>query len=348
MMKEATVEHIAIDLGSRESQICRRNAAGDIVEERRCATSALETYLTGQPSAHVVMETRTEAFRIADLARGHGHDVCIVPATLVRSLGVGQRGLKNDVRDARVLSEASCRMALPTVHLPSVTSREWKAICTSREALVKTRTQLISRVRSYLRGRRATGLRATPESLPAKVRTRLTEDVEGLPGHLERVLVVLECLNAEIARADVELKQLAVDGDRTRRLMTVPGVGPVTAVRFVAAVDRIERFPNAARLASYLGLIPGERTTGFRTKRTHLTRAGAPQVRWALGQAAWSLYLRRREDPMVRWAKQVAARRGPHVAITALARKLAHVLYALWKHATVYDPLRHGSASAAA
>jgi hypothetical protein len=60
-------------------------------------------------------------------------------------------------------------------------------------------------------------------------------------------------------------------------------------------------------------------------------------VRWALGQAARSLYLHRPKDPMVLWAKQVAARRGAQVAIMALARKLAHVLYALWKHNTIYD-----------
>jgi transposase len=205
---------------------------------------------------------------------------------------------------------------------------------------------LISGVRSDVRSRLSTRLRATPESLSRHVRQRLLETVDGLPAHLERVLVVLDCLNEQIAAADVELKRLAANDERTRRLMTVPGVGPVTAVRFVAAVDRIERFPTAARLASYLGLIPGERTTGFRTKRTHLTRAGAPQVRWALGQAAWSLYLRRREDPLACWAKQVAACRGPQIAITALARKLAHVLYALWKHATVYDPLHTVKAAA--
>jgi transposase len=125
-----------------------------------------------------------------------------------------------------------------------------------------------------------------------------------------------------------------------QRSMTVPGVGPVTAARFVAAVDDVRRFPTAATVASYLGLIPGENTTGFRTKRTRLTRAGAPQVRWALGQAAWSLYRHRPSDPMVQWAKQIAARRGAQVAITALARKLAHVLYALWKHETTYDPAR--------
>jgi transposase len=161
-----------------------------------------------------------------------------------------------------------------------------------------------------------------------------------LPAHLERILVVLETLREQIAQADTELKVLARADDRMRRLMTVPGVGRVTAARFVAALDNVARFPNAASVASYLGLIPGENTTGFRAKRTRLTRAGAPQVRWALGQAAWSLYLHRPADPMVQWAKQVVARRGKQVAIMALARKLAHVLYALWKHETTYDPAR--------
>lgn len=287
-----------------------------------------------------MIETCTEAFRLAGIAQRHGHDVRVVAATLVRSLGVGQRGLKNDVRDARILSEASCRIDLPSVHIPTVVSQEVKAICVSREALIRTRTQLVNRVRSYLRSRIGHRLRATPETLPAKARRALLDDSEGLPADLERVLVVLETLREQIARADAELKALARADVRMARLMSVPGVGPVTAARFVAAVDDVDRFPSAASVASYLGLIPGENTTGFRTKRTRLTRAGAPQVRWALGQAAWSVDIRRTQDPMVHWAKQVAARRGVQVAIMALARKLAHVLYALWKHGTTYDPAR--------
>jgi transposase len=202
------------------------------------------------------------------------------------------------------------------------------------------RTQLVNRVRSYLRSRIGQRLRATPETLPAKARQALLADPEGLPDHLERILVVLETLREQIALADAELKMLARADVRMRRLMTVPGVGPVTAARFVAAIDDSDRFRNAASVASYLGLIPGEDSTGFRTKRTRLTRAGAPQVRWALGQAAWSVYLRRPQDPMVQWAKQVAARRGAQVAIMALARKLTHILYALWKHESSYDPAR--------
>jgi transposase len=334
------MNHIGIDLGSRESQVCVRNSAGDIVEEARRPTRTLGPWLATQSPARVIVETCTEAFRLAAIARQHGHEVRVVAATLVRSLGVGQRGLKNDLRDARVLSEASCRIELPSVHIPTVASQEVKAICVSREALVRVRTVLVNRVRSYVRTRLGHPLRATPDTLPAKVRQALEADVEGLPGHVERVLVVLEALREQIDEADRELKTLAQEDIRMRRLMTVPGVGPVTSTRFVAALDDVHRFPDAASVASYLGLIPGENTTGFRTKRTHLTRAGSPQVRWALGQAAWSLYRHRPKDPMVQWAKQIATRRGPQVAITALARKLAHVLYAMWKHETTYDSTR--------
>jgi transposase len=334
------MDHIAIDLGSKESQVCVRNGSGEIIEEARRRTIELGPWLAARQTARVVLETCTEAFRVAGIAQRHGHEVRVVAATLVRSLGVGQRGLKNDVRDARILSEASCRIDLPSVHIPTVASQEVKAVCVSREALVRMRTQLVNRVRSYVRSRIGHPLRATPDTLPAKVRRALLDDAEGLPAHLERVLVVLDTRREQIALADAELKTLAQEDVRMRRLMTVPGVGPVTAARFVAALDDVDRFPTAASVASYLGLIPGENTTGFRTKRTRLTRAGAPQVRWALGQAAWSLYLHRPRDPMVQWAKQVALRRGAQVAITALARKLAHVLYAMWKHGTSYDPAR--------
>ena len=282
------MEHIGVDLGGKESQVCVRSAEGAILEEARWPTRGLERFFASRPPGRVIVETCTEAFRIADAAQRHGHEVRVVAATLVRSLGVGQRGLKNDVRDARLLSEASCRMELPSVHVPSVGSREMKALCTSREALVKARTQLVSRIRSYLRSRIGQPMRATPNSLLPKVRRALLASSEGLPEHVDRLLAVVEALNEQIASADRELKELAAHDERAKRLMTVPGVGPVTATRFVAAIDRIDRFPNASAVASYLGLIPGENTTGFRTKRTRLTRAEAPQVRWALGQGASS------------------------------------------------------------
>jgi transposase len=169
------------------------------------------------------------------------------------------------VRDAQTLREASCRIDLPSVHMPTVASQEVNAIGVSREALVRMRTALINRGRSDVRSRLGHTLRATPDTLPAKVRQALLTDAEGLPAHLERVLVVLETLCEQITEADRELKSVAQADARMRRLMTVPGVGPVTSARFVAALDEVERVPSAASVASYLGLIPGEHTTGFRT-----------------------------------------------------------------------------------
>src|SRR5690242_19544905 len=131
------MDHIAIDLGGRESQVCVRTIDGVVVEEQRCRTGALAAYLARRSPSRVVLETCSEAFAVADSAIAAGHQVRVVPATLVRSLGVGARGIKTDRRDAQVLSEVSCRIDLPSVHIPSAEARQVKAMCTMRDSLVR-------------------------------------------------------------------------------------------------------------------------------------------------------------------------------------------------------------------
>lgn len=328
------MEHIAIDLGGRESQVCVRSAEGTILEEKRCRTETLGTYLKKRPASLVVMETCTEAFGVADVAKALGHEVRVVPATLVRSLGVGARGVKTDRRDAQALSAASCRMELPGVHVPSKRSRTWKAMYASRDVLVTSRTRLTNRVKAWMRGERLTLRqgRSAP-TLPAKVR----ELVEEVPAHVEQLLVVIEAMNEQIAEMDRELEDLAEKDPVCQRLMSVPGVGPQTSIRFVATLDDVSRFETAHEVQSYLGLTPGEHTTGFRPVRTSLTKAGAPRTRWVLVQAAWCAMRTRRSDPMVQWALEVARRRGRQVATVALARKIAGILFAIWRDGSSYD-----------
>jgi hypothetical protein len=105
---------------------------------------------------------------MATKAQQHGHDVRVVAATLVRALGVGQHGLNNDQRDARTLSEASCRIELPWVHMPSAVSQEVNAIGVSREALIKVRTTLVSRVRSDVRSRAVSRCERRPTVCPKR------------------------------------------------------------------------------------------------------------------------------------------------------------------------------------
>jgi transposase len=285
-----------------------------------------------------VLETSAEAFFVADAALAHGHQVRVVPATLVRALGVGERGIKTDQRDARKLSEVSTRIDLPTVHVPSMGSRERKALCNSRMNLLATRTKLINFVRGRLRATALVLPRRSPNTFPALVRQALLQHPDGLAVHLQRVLTVIETLNEQLKAADQELLSIAEHDPVCRRLMTVPGVGPVIAIRFVAVVDEPDRFKSAHQLMSYVGLTPGENSSSLRTQRTGITKAGASDLRFALVQGAWTLLRCRPSEPMTQWALQIAERRNRKVAVTALARKLVGVLWAMWQHQTDYDP----------
>ena len=331
------MDHVAIDLGGRESQICVRRADGTVVEQRRVRTGELPAYLQGRAASRVIVETCSEAFWVADAAQGAGHQVRVVPASLAPTLGIGARRIKTDRRDAQVLSEVSCRIDLPSVHIPRPAARAAKTLCGMRDGLVRSRTLLINTVRGWLRtqGRRlATGAVLT---FGPRVREALGA---ALPGYVDRQLQLIEHLHAAIADADREVRALAEADPVARRLRTVPGVGPVTAVRFIAAIDDRTRFAGAHAVEAYVGLVPGQDSSGDRTRHLGITKAGSPALRWCLVQAAHSAKRTLPSGPLRDWVDAVAQRRGRQVAVVALARKLTGILFALWRDETVYDPGR--------
>jgi transposase len=338
------MDHIAIDLGGKESQLCIRDALGAVIEERKVATNALKKFLAKRSPSRVIVETCAEAFAIADAARQTGHEVRVVPCSLVRSLGVGARGVKTDRRDAQVLSEVSCRIDLPSVHIPSALSRERKTLAGMREALVGSRTKLINTVRGWMRTQTQRVRSGGVETFPRRVREHYNAFEIALPRFVERQLVAIEQLTEQVREADEALEQIAVEDVTCQRLMTVPGVGPVTAIRFAAAIDVVGRFGGAHELESYLGLVPGEYSSSERQRRTAITKAGPAKLRWALVQAAWGARRSRRPDPLVAWSLQVEQRRGKRVALVALARKLAGIMYAIWRDGTTYQPMRSAAA----
>ncbi|MGH7327180.1 MAG: IS110 family transposase [Polyangiaceae bacterium] len=148
---------------------------------------------------------------------------------------------------------------------------------------------------------------------------------------------MIDALTDNISQADAELDEMVKADETCPRLMTVPGVGPVTAMRFVSTLDDISRFRNAHDVESYLGLVPGEHSSGEKKRRTSITKAGNAQMRAVLAQAAWSIRRVRKNDPMVLWSLEVEKRRGKLVAAIALASKIAGVLFALWRDGTEYD-----------
>lgn len=340
------MQHAAIDLGSKESQICIRQPDGTIVEERKLPTRKLTEVFKTWPTSRVVMEASAEAFKIADAALAAGHQVRVVPGTLVRLLGVGERGVKNDQRDARQLSKASWQTDVPSVHIPSAAARELKSICGARDVLVATQRNLSNNVRGWLRTQLWKVPRGQMATLPERLRTHAQASQRELPEHIERQLTMLTQVTEQVQAANKQARRLAANHLVCRRLMTVPGVGPITALRFVAAIDDPSRFSTAHRVQSYLGLTPGEHSSSERERKTGITKAGPNELRRCLVQAAWSAMLARRAHPMLEWASQIAERRSRPVAAVALARKLAGILFAIWRDGTTYEPQRAARRSA--
>ena len=327
------MEHLAIDLGASQSQICVRAEGGEILEERRWPTAQLAQYLAKRAPSRVILETCTEAFTIAEAALGLGHQVRVVPATLVRTLGVGSRRTKTDRRDAQKLSEVSCRVDLPSVHIPSAQSRQRKERIGMRDGLVRCRTLLINAVRGLLRARLLRLGKGSTGTFTRRVRSLCAPELRAM---LEPQLVSIEALTAQIRLMERELGATAERDPVCRRLMTVPGVGWLTALRFVATLDQSERFAGAHQVESYLGLVPGEDSSSERQRRTGITKAGSPSMRWMLVQAAWAARRTRPQGPLQAWADKVEQRRGKRIAVTALARKLAGMLFAIWRAGTTY------------
>lgn len=333
------MNHVAVDLGSRKSQLCVRSPDGQVLKEAKIDTKTLKSFFLTEEKSRVVLETCSEAFTIAEYASAAGHEVKVVPATLAPSLGVGQRGVKTDKRDAQNLSMASCRIEqLPSVHRPSALARDRRSALTHRGTLVAARTMLVNSVKGWARSQLITVSKGTTSNFPERMRSAALAEPNGLPSYIERTLTALDELNKQIHAADDELAELAEKDEICRQLMSMPGVGPVTSMSFRAAIDDVKRFRSAHAVEAYLGLTPGERSSGMKTNRLGITNAGPAKVRTVLIQAAWSAYRTRPLDPMVQWAHKLAEKKKVQVAITALARKMSGILYAMWRDGTTYSP----------
>ena len=336
------MHHIGVDLGARKSQVCICTPDAAVVLERKLPTSDLCSWFGSQREkygdARIVLESCAQARFVAMSLIALGFDVCILPATYSKECGVGRRRRKTDRHDARSLAQASCRNDLPRVHVASDQSEYAKSLCPARDALVRCRTLLINSVRGYARKsllRIPTG-RVTTFS--KRVRTRMLSLPEGIPTFIESLLKTIDAATAELRELEKKIVGLVNNDPVCRLLMTAP-VGPLTAIRYRAQVDDVKRFHSAKSVSSYFGLTVGEDSSGEREHRTSISKAGNTAVRHLLIQSSWAAWRTRPEDPLVRWAKEIAKRRGVKIAVVAIARKLAGILFAMWRGDKPYDPL---------
>ena len=218
----------------------------------------------------------------------------------------------------------------------------------ARETLVQTRTKYISVLRAMLRRE---GVRV--QSCAAGYFPTHVEELS-LPERLRAatlpLLEVLGVLDEQIDQADEKLAEVAKSEPLIKRLCLIPGIGPVTSITFVAILGEFSRFNSAKQVRAYFGLVPKEDSSGERQHRGHITKAGNSRMRSLLVEVGWLILSSRKAEVqgLRQWALRIAGRRGKRVAVVGLARKLAGILYAMWRDGTQFDPDKMQPRSAAA
>lgn len=335
------MEKIGIDVHKVSTQICILTETGEYQEQRiRTERDTLSDFFGGRPPARILLEAATESEWVARHLESLGHEVIVADPNFAPMYASRNRKVKTDKRDARALCDACHLGAFRPSHRSSDESRLLRKHLAAREVLVQTRSRMISLCRSLLRQE---GIRVPSGGAPSfPKRVRALELSEELAAAVEPLLLTHEQLCEQIKRVDAKVEQAIKNDERAKRLTTVPSVGAVTALTFIALVDDIGRFSSAAKLCSYLGLVPREYSSGEKQQRGHITKAGNSRLRSLLVECAWGIL--RRANPQTQalseWALRIAARRGKRIAAVALARKLAGILFAMTQRGRDYEPER--------
>lgn len=343
------MDYVGIDVHKRESQICIETEDGEVVESRiRTDGERFAAVFGGRPRARILIEAMAESEWVARCLESLGHEVVVADPNFAAMYATRSRRVKTDRRDAVTLADA-CRLgAYRPAHRTSERQRQVRAELVVRESVVRSRTKFIALAGALLRRE---GLRIRSGNADHFLRrlgeVPMDDALRERIGPLERVLTLLL---AEIKAADRRIADIVNVDPVIQRLCTVPGVGPITATAFVATIDTIERFAGAHQLESYLGLVPSERSSGEKQRKGRITKAGNSRLRYLLVEAAWSILLSRKEstEELRAWAQRIALRRGMKTAIVALARRLAGILYAMWRDGTTFEPRRREESTAEA
>jgi transposase len=328
---------VGLDLGVRHIAVCEVADGKVVARDTVHRLEDLEHRLGPKTSpARVAFEACREGWHVHDMLRRWGHEPLMLDTTRVRQIGVGLHGRKNDALDAEAIALALDAGRVPLAHVLSPQRRDLRARLSVRGELVDMRARQITVLRGLARAQGVLLPASKTETFLKKL--ELAELDAPTRALMAPLVATLAAAQEQIHRVEAELAELAKADGVIQLCATAPGVAVIVAATFVSVIDDAKRFRNAHAVSAYLGLVPGENTTGGRRRLGGITKHGNARARSMLVQSAWLiLRTRPKDDALYRWASHIAETRGTKIAVVALARKLAGVLWAMWRDGTVYD-----------
>ena len=335
--------YAGVDLHKRVSQMAvlrKEGAPSQVRFPNELAT--VEKVLQRLPvGTKIALEATGSWWWFVEKARSLGHEVSLSHPKQTKAIASAR--LKSDKVDAVMLARLLKADLLPTVWIPGEREREVRELLTHRARVVRQRTAVINEVQAVYAKRNIDfemiGQRTRPVVAGA-------QELSGYgPSIVGRDVGLIKILNEQIRELDKELERIGKEDEQAKGLMTIDGVGPLTAVAVSCWVGDIHRFANAKKVASYFGLAPRVSQSGESEHHGHITKEGNRMVRWLLVEAALS-GIRRAKGPSRQHYLGVLKRRGKKIARVAAANKLVGIMFHMMKDRIDYrEFLRRGGSA---
>jgi transposase len=324
-------KRLSIDLAKNVFQICGADTRNKILFNKKVTRKKLLMEVLNIKPEKIFIESCYSATYWGRLFESHGFEVGLIPAQHVKPF---VKGNKNDKHDAVAILEASQRPNLHLVPIKSVEQQDIQNLHRIRQRLISNRTGLCNQIRGLLSDYGiifAKGHHKVLASLPY-----LLEDMENALSFVMRdtlndLLEELRSKNSQIEKVELSISHLSSKQSGYKKLLNMPGIGPINASAIVATIGNGKQFGSARGFAAWLGLVPKHEQSGNKLKSMGISKNGNRYLRTLLihgARTVVSLY-KDKDDPLKKFANKIKQKRGKHIAYVAVAHKMARIIWAM-------------------
>lgn len=320
-----------VDLGKTIFHVVSLDDRGAVIRRAKFKRDALLGFFERAPRSIVGMEACPGSQWLARKLLAMGHRVRIIPAQFVKPY---VKSKKNDTIDAEAIAEAATRPTMRFTQVRTPDQVDLQALHRVRDQLISSRTRLINQMRAFCL-EYGLAIRQGSDFFRKALPNLVADEANDLTPAMRRMLTDLfgdlTRLDQRIDQITHEVETLAAGDDRARRLMTIPGIGPLAATALLAAIGDGHQFRRARDLAAWLGLVPREYSTGGKTTLLGISKRGNRYVRRLLIHGARSCvaHLNRTRDLLGNWMAALEARMHVNKVVVALAAKIARITWVI-------------------
>lgn len=333
----SSVTTVGLDLAKLVFFIHAVDDAGEVVLASAVKRRDLLSFFASLPTCRVGMEACSSAHHWGRELTALGHDVRLMPPAYVKPYVKRQ---KNDAADAAAICEAVTRPSMRFVTLRSIDNQALLMHHKVRETLVRQRTQILNSLRGHLA---EIGVIAAQGPRNARALANLLQAGDpSIPSEVVRALqplvTQLDYLEDEITQSDAEITKLAKADPVSKKLMSIPGIGPATASAIASSVGDPSSFTGPRQFAAFLGLVPRQNSSGGKTRLGRISKMGNSYLRKLLVVGAHSIlyYCKRHSDPLRTWATKLLETKPFKLVAVALANKLARIVFSVMNTGSTY------------